>query len=134
MAARRLEPGPIFADSRRRSGPHSRRDRDWQIVIVGVSLVAMLLFEMFHSPPCSLALSKCTGTEFTAKIAVNLIWGTVMGTWVGVALAAIMGMIVDALDAHRSGGTTAPLVRIIVATAAVIIVLVVVLVRFHFLA
>jgi hypothetical protein len=25
----------------------ARRDRDWQVVVVGVSLVAMLIFEMF---------------------------------------------------------------------------------------
>jgi hypothetical protein len=110
----------------------ARRDRDWQVVVVGVSLVAMLIFEMFHSPPCNLSYSRCSGSEFLAQIVVNVIWATVMGVGYGIALAAVMALLVDSLDALRTRRTTAPLLRTLLGVALVIIVFVLVLVRFQF--
>lgn len=134
MGNQSLEPGPLFSASRRRTGPFARRDRDWQSVIVIVSLVAMFLFEMFHSPPCRLGWTSCSGGEFVARIIVNAIWATVMGIATGVALAAILLMIVESLDARRSRGTGGPLLRTAIGIAAIVLVLVVVLVRYEFVA
>jgi hypothetical protein len=132
MGERTREPGPLFSAAHRRSGDFPRRDRDWQIVIVVVCLLAMFLFEMFHSPPCRLGWTSCSGLAFVAQIGVNAIWAVVMGISTGVALAAIMGILVESLDARRSRGTDAPLVRTVLGIAAVVIVFVIVLVRFEF--
>jgi hypothetical protein len=133
MAERTREPGPLFSAAHRLSGDGlARRDRDWQIVIVVVCLVAMFLFEMFHSPPCRLGWTSCSGWAFVAQIGVNAIWAAVMGISTGVALAAIMGILVESLDSRRSSGTNAPLVRTVLGIAAIVIVFVVVLVRFEF--
>jgi hypothetical protein len=134
MGNRSLEPGPLFSASRRRGGPFARRDRDWQFVILVVSLVAMFLFEMFHSPPCRLGWTSCTTGEFVAQIIVNAIWATVMGAATGVALAAIMLMVVESLDTRRSHGNSGPLVRTVLGVGAIVIVLVIVLVRYEFVA
>ena len=134
MAANRPEPGPLFSASRRPSGPFVRRDRDWRIVVVAVSLVAMFVFEMFHSPPCDLDFDTCTGSRFAAQIAINAIWATVMGVVTGVALAAIMNLAVESLDARRSEKSAAPLVRTLLLLAAAVLVFVFVLVRFDFVA
>jgi hypothetical protein len=134
MAANRPEPGPLFSASPRPSGPFVRRDRDWQIVVVAVSLVAMFVFEMFHSPPCDLDFDTCTGSRFAAQIAINAIWATVMGVVTGVALAAIMNLAVESLDARRSEKSAAPLVRTLLLLAAAVLVFVIVLVRFDFVA
>jgi NhaP-type Na+/H+ or K+/H+ antiporter len=134
MARTRPEPGPLFSSSRRPSGPFSRRDRDWQIVVVVVTLVAMFVFEMFHSPPCDLDWDSCSGSRFAAQIAVNALWAMMMGIATGIALAAIMGLLVDSIDDRRSKGTTAPLVRIALALSAIVVVFVVVFVRFDLVA
>lgn len=126
-----IEPGPLLEASRRQPRL-SRRDRDWQIVVVAVCLIAMFLFEMFHSPPCRLGWTGCSGLEFVAQVGVNAIWAIVMGTSTGVALAAIMSMVVDSLDVSRSKGTNAPLVRAVLGITAVVMVFVIVLVRFEF--
>lgn len=101
-------------------------------MIVVVSLVAMFLFEMFHSPPCRLGWTSCTGGQFVAQILVNAIWATVMGVATGVALAASMQTIVDSLDERRSRGSSGPLVRAVLGVGAVVVVLVLVLVRYEF--
>lgn len=132
MGVRSGEPGPLFSAARRRSGRLSRRDRDWQIVIVVVYLVAMFLFEMFHSPPCRLGWTSCSGTKFAARIGINAIWAAVMGTSTGIALAATMSLLVDSLEARRSEGTNAPLLRTAIGIAALVVVFVIVLVRFEF--
>lgn len=134
MADNRPEPGPLFSVSRRPSGPFARRDRDWQIVVVAVSLVAMFVFEMFHSPPCDLDWDTCTGSRFAAQIAINAIWAAVMGIATGVALAAVMSLAVESLEARRSERSAAPLVRTLLALAAAVLVFVIVLVRFDFVA
>jgi hypothetical protein len=115
-------------------GPFAPRDRDWQIVVVAVSLVAMLVFEMFHSPPCDLDFDTCTGSGFAAQIAINAIWATVMCVVTGVALAAIMNLAVESLGARRSEKSAAPLVRTLLALAGAILVFVFVMVRFDFIA
>jgi ABC-type uncharacterized transport system permease subunit len=133
MAKRWPEPGPLFSASRRWSGELERRDRDWQVVVVVVCLVAMFVFEMFHSPPCNLDYSKtCSGSEFAAQIGVNAIWATVMGISTGIALAAVMGLLVESLDERRSKGTSGPLVRTVLGIAALVFLFVIVLVRFQF--
>jgi hypothetical protein len=134
MASNKPEPGPLFSASRRPSGPFARRDRDWQIVVVAVSLVGMFVFEMFHSPPCDLDFDTCTGSRFAAQIAINAIWATVIGVVTGVALAAIMNLAVESLDARRSEKSAAPLVRTLLVLAAAVLVFVIVLVRFDFVA
>jgi hypothetical protein len=63
---------------------------------------------------------------------VNAIWATVMGISTGIALAAVMRLLVESLDEHRSKGTSGPLVRTVLGVAALVIVFVVVLVRFQF--
>jgi hypothetical protein len=55
MMDRWPEPGPLFSASRRWSGELERRDRDSQVVVVVVCLVAMFVFEMFL-PPVQLGL------------------------------------------------------------------------------
>lgn len=57
-----------------------------------------------------------------------------MGVATGVALAAIMGLLVESIDDRRSKGTTAPLVRIALALSAIVVVFVIVFVRFDLLA
>ena len=125
-----LEPSSAISESKRNGVP--RRDRDWQTVTVGASVVAMLIFEMFHSPPCDLGSLHCSGGRFTAKIGINLFWGTLIGFTTGVALAAVMALLVDALDARRTGRSIVPLVRTLLAVAGVVILFVAVLIRFRF--
>jgi hypothetical protein len=96
------------------------------------SIIGMLVFEMFHSPPCALDHLSCGGSEFAAQIALNLIWGVTLGASVGIALAAIMLLLVDALHTRRSKGSLRPLVRVGLAAAGIVIVFVLVLVRFRF--
>jgi hypothetical protein len=50
----------------------------------------------------------------------------------GIALAAVMGLLVESFDERRSKGTSGPLVRTVLGIAALVIVFVVVLVRFQF--
>jgi len=126
------EPGPLFFLSRREVNRPSRRDRDWQTAVVATSIIGMLVFEMFHSPPCSLDHLSCGGSEFAAQIALNLIWGVTLGASIGIALASIMLMLVDALQTRRSKRSLRPLVRVGLAAAGIVIVFVVVLVRFRF--
>ena len=101
-------------------------------MVVVVCLVAMFVFEMFHSPPCNLDYSTCSGSEFAAQIGVNAIWATVMGISTGIALAAVMGLLVESLAERRSKGTNGPLVQTVLGIAAVVLVFVIVLVRFQF--
>jgi ABC-type uncharacterized transport system permease subunit len=101
-------------------------------VVVVVCLIAMFVFEMFHSPPCNLDYSTCSGSELAAHIGVNAIWATVMGISTGIALAAVMGLLVESLDERRSKATSGPLVRTVLGIAALVIIFVVVLVRFQF--
>ena len=72
------------------------------------------------------------GLEFAAQIVVNALWATVMGVATGVALAATMQIIVDALDERRSRGTSGSLVRAVLGVGVVVVVLVLVLVRYEF--
>jgi len=109
----------------------SRRDRDWQVATVVASLIAMIVFEMFHSPPCDLSFDSCSGAEFAAKIGVNLIWGVVMGGSTGIALAAVMGLVVDALDARRTMRTIGPLLRVLLGIVLTVGIFFAVLVRFE---
>jgi hypothetical protein len=40
----------------------------------------MLIFEMFHSPPCRLLADYgCPASEFVAQIALNVFWATLLG-------------------------------------------------------
>lgn len=126
------EPGPLFFLSRKKVDKPSRRDRDWQTAVVATSIIGMFVFEMFHSPPCALDHIGCDGSEFVAQIALNLIWGVTLGASIGIALAAIMLLLVDALQSRRSKSSIRPLVRVALAAAGILIVFVVVLVRFRF--
>ena len=92
----------------------------------------MFIFEMFHSPPCRLGWTSCTGYRFAAQIVVNALWATVIGVATGVALAASMQIIVDALDERRSRGTSGPLIRTVLGVGAVVAVFLFVLVRYEF--
>lgn len=126
------EPGPLFFMSRKKVKKPSRRDRDWQTTVVATSIIGMLVFEMFHSPPCALDQIGCDGSVFVAQIVLNLIWGVTLGAAIGIALAAIMLLLVDALHARRSKSSIGPLVRVALGAAGIVIVFVLVLVRFRF--
>src|SRR5919106_1330561 len=69
----------------------------------------MVVFEMFHSPPCALDHIGCDVSEFIAQIVLNLIWGVVLGASVGITLAAIM-LLARRCSPHSSLGEfhTAP--------------------------
>lgn len=126
------EPGPLFFLSRRKVNRPSRRDRDWQTAVVATSVIGMVLFEMFHSPPCALDHLGCGGSEFVAQIALNLIWGVTLGASIGITPAALTLLLVDALHTRRSKRSLRPLVRVALSAAGIVIVFVVVLVRFRF--
>lgn len=66
------------------------------------------------------------------QIGINAIWATVMGISTGIALAAVMGLLVESLDERRSKRTSGPLVRTVLGIAALVFVFVIVLVRFQF--